>query len=140
MFVRGLSEICFNYNFKDCTYSDTINPRRLRSLGGGLRRILSNIKREDKSLTNKKIIENLAYSAVSGDEKKLLSQISAVENNTKFNYQTKTKDINLNNLADNIILIYENIVGQKLTPNQKEEFKRRLENFAKNETRIKWSV
>lgn len=126
MFVRGLSEICFNYNFKDCTYSDTINPRRLRSLGGGLRRILSNIKREDKSLTNKKIIENLAYSAVSGDEKKLLSQISAVENNTKFNYQTKTKDINLNNLADNIILIYENIVGQKLTPNQKEEFKRRL--------------
>ena len=135
-----MSEICFNYNFKDCTYSDTINPRRLRSLGGGLRRILSNIKREDKSLTNKKIIENLAYSAVSGDEKKLLSQISAVENNTKFNYQTKTKDINLNNLADNIILIYENIVGQKLTPNQKEEFKRRLENFAKNETRIKWSM
>ena len=97
-FVKGSVEICFSFDLKDHTYSEAKNPRRLRSLGGGLRRLLSNLKKNDKSLTNKKIIENLAYLTLYGDDKKLVTQISAVENNTKFNSQIETKDKNSNYL------------------------------------------
>jgi len=126
-------EICFSSDFEDYTYSQaTKNPRRLRSLGGGLRRLLLNVRKNDKSLTNKKIIENLAYFTLSGDDKKLVTQISAVENNTKFNYQIEIKDINSNHLPPVQCLLqkYKKCLLQKYkksNPNEIKKFIRQLE-------------
>ena len=86
-------------NAKEYSKSEAIQPRRLRSLGGGLRRLLVIIKEKDKFLTNKRIISELRIFAVLGDLEKLLTQLSAVENNTKFNYQIIVNDISLNNLS-----------------------------------------
>ena len=119
-FVKGSVEICFSFDLKDHTYSEAKNPRRLRSLGGGLRRLLSKVKEKAKSLTNKNIIKDLVYSTISGDEQKLLTQISAVENNTKFNYQIKTKDLNLNDLpVDEFLLLVQDKVDQEYKSNDR---------------------
>ena len=45
----------------DSTYLDKKNSRRLRSLGGGLRRILLSIKDTEDSITNGEIIENINW-------------------------------------------------------------------------------
>ena len=76
----------------------------------------------DKSLTNKKIIEDLDYFIASEDGDRLLSQLSAVENNTKFNYQIKTKDIILNHLPiDHSFAIIEEKVYQVLKECEADE-------------------
>lgn len=79
--------------FTDHTYSIQLSKektsRRLRSLGGGLRRILSLIKGGDESLTKKEIIKDLRHKILSGDEEKLKSQICAVEKNAKNLYEEK---------------------------------------------------
>lgn len=80
-------------SFTDHTYSKQLpkekTSRRLRSLGGGLRKILSLIKGGDESLTNKEIIKDLKHQILSGDEEKLKSQICAVEKNAKNLYEEK---------------------------------------------------
>ena len=122
-------EICFSSDFEDYTYSQAAkNPRRLRSLGGGLRILLSNVKKNDKSLTNKKIIEKGAYFTLSGDDKKLVTQISSVDNNTKFNYQIKTKDINSNHLPPVQPLVQEYREGN---PDERKELIRQFEYWQK---------
>ena len=107
-------------------------PRRLRSLGGALRRLFLKIKKEDNSLTKKKIMDNLDSFVVSGDEQKLLTQISAVENNTRVDYKTKAKDIILNYLPiDQSFDIIREKVYQALnedTSNQKKKLMRKIEN------------
>ena len=45
----------------DSTYLDKKNSRRLRSLGGGLRRILLSIKDTEDFITNGEIIENINW-------------------------------------------------------------------------------
>lgn len=75
----------------DYTYSQAVNSRRIRSLGGGLRRLLSVIKKDNEFLTNKEIIKALEYFVILGNKKKLVTQIFAVEKNTKFNYEIKPK-------------------------------------------------
>ena len=56
---------------------------------------------------------------MSGDEQKLLTQISAVETNTKFNYQRTTKDMNSNDLPVNQKI---HILAQKIVQNFVQNF------------------
>ena len=63
----------------DHTYSDYESSRRLRALGGGLRRILLIVKGCDEDLTNKQIIKDLEYSIILGSKDKLVTQIYAIE-------------------------------------------------------------
>ena len=133
-----------NFDLKDYTFSEAedstsskkkeeIKPRRLRSLGGSLRRLFFKIKKNGKPLTKKKIMEDLVHFVVSGDEHKLLTQISAVENNTRVDYLIKAKDIILNYLPiDPSFTIIEEKVYQPLkegTDNEKKELMRKIDNF-----------
>ena len=105
----------------DHTYAEEENSRRLHSLGGGLRRILTFSKKiekenkslidisaltptkvvlkkgkEDTSIKTKTILNNLRYYTLLGDEQKLRKQLFAVEKNTKVNYQAEVKSENGN--------------------------------------------
>lgn len=129
-FVKGSVDICFSFDLKDHTYSEAKNPRRLRSLGGGLRRLLSKVKEKDKSLTNKKIIEGLAFFTVSGDEEILVTQIAAVENNTKFNYHIIEKDRNIKHLPrEQFFEISRNNLSQVFQKYKKDKAKEVLRSF-----------
>lgn len=75
-----------------------------------------------------KIIENLAYFTLWGDEEKLVTQLSSVENNTKFNYQIKTKDINSNHLPPVQPLVQEYREGN---PDERKELIRQFEYWQK---------
>ena len=134
-----IEDLVDNYNLKDYTYSEVEEekkPRRLRFLGGELRRLLLKIKKKDKSLTNKTIIEDLYYFIASGDDDKLLTQLSAVENNTRFNYQIKTKDIIINQLSINqsFAIIEEKVyqVLKECEADEKNELMERIEDFLIN--------
>jgi hypothetical protein len=53
-----------NVYLKDHTYSEEKNSRRLRSLGGSLRKMFSLIESSDKVLTKKEIIKDLAKASL----------------------------------------------------------------------------
>ena len=74
----------------DHTSSDHENSRRLRSLRRGIRRLLSIVKNNKTKLTNKQIIKNLEYFTILGNENKLVTQICAIENNTRLHNFTST--------------------------------------------------
>lgn len=89
-FINDANNQIESINLTDHTYSNLPEgkiPRRLRSLGGGLRRIFSLIKENDNKLKNKDIIKDLKYSTLFGDQEKIKSQISAVEKNAKNSYK-----------------------------------------------------
>ena len=91
-YINQITDQVDKINLIDYTYSQTKGSIRLRSLGGGLRRILSIIKGNSKSLTSKKIIIDLEYFPLLGNKEKLIIQISAVEKNTKKSYPMKTEN------------------------------------------------
>lgn len=101
----------------DHTYAEEENSRRLHSLGGGLRRILTFSKKiekenkslidisaltppkvvlkggkEDTSIKTKTILNNLKYETLLGDKGKLIKQLFAVEKNTKVNLEVKSEN------------------------------------------------
>ena len=90
-------------------------------------------KNNDKSITSKKIIEDLYYFIASGDGDKLLTQLSAVENNLRLNPQIKTKDVILNHLPiDHSFAIIEEKLYQVLEEceaNEKKQLIGKIENF-----------
>lgn len=63
---------------------------RLRSLGGGIRRLLLIVQNNNNKLTNKQIIKDLEYFTILGNENKLVTQICAIENNTRLHNLTST--------------------------------------------------
>ena len=71
-------------SFTDHTYNtNDINSRRLRSLGGGVRRILMLIRCELGFLSTKELFSNLEYWAVIGNEKEIMSVLYAVQYSKK---------------------------------------------------------
>ena len=84
-----------NVYLKDHTYSEEKNSRRLRSLGGSLRKMFSLIESSDKVLTKKEIIKDLEYFVILGNKEKLVNQIFAVEKNAKLNYQIDSKNLKI---------------------------------------------
>ena len=63
----------------DHTYYQHESSRRLRSLWGGLRRLLLIVQSDKNKLTNKQIIKDLEYFIILGNEEKLIYKIFAVE-------------------------------------------------------------
>ena len=98
-FIRQAGDQVENRILTDHTYSEKKNSRRLRSLGGGLRKILSLIKGTDAFLKNKEIIKDLKYNIVLGDEEKVITQIFVVEKNSKNDYKRKPKMKEFNQLS-----------------------------------------
>ena len=84
-----------NVYLKDHIYSEDKNSRRLRSLGGSLRRMFYLIERSDELLTKKEIIKDLECFVILGNKEKLVNQIFAVEKNAKLNYQIDSKNLNI---------------------------------------------
>ena len=79
------------FDLTDSTYLLKKNSRRLRSLGGGLRRILLSIKETEESITNSEIIKNLKYYTILGDRELLESTFFAIERNSKNYYKVEQK-------------------------------------------------
>ena len=68
----------------DYTYNlDVDKPRRLRSLGGALRRMFSIIENNKNNFANKRIFEALEKRVIVGDKAQLDAQLYAVERKTK---------------------------------------------------------
>ena len=83
----------------DCTYTDVKKSRRLRSLGGGIRRILSIIKKNNNNLTNKQIIKTLQHFEILGNKDQLIPVIDAVEGNKKMPNEKKENCFNYSALT-----------------------------------------
>lgn len=85
--LNTASEIVFQGKFfelTDHTYSsDAEKPRRLRSVGGALRRMFSIIKNKNNNFTNKIIIQFLRINTIVGDEEQLHAELYGVESKTK---------------------------------------------------------
>ena len=114
----------------DHTYSQARNSRRIRSLGGGLRRLLSVIKIDNEFLTNKEIIKNLEYFVILGNKKKLVTQIFAVEKNTKFNYEIKPKFTDLP--LDQFLVLAKSIIFQHFSNGPEADAIQLIDDFQKD--------
>ena len=79
------------FDLTDSTYLLKENSRRLRSLGGGLRRILLSIKEMEESITNSEIIKKLKYDIILGNKELLESTFFAIERNSKNYYKVEQK-------------------------------------------------
>ena len=129
-FINQVNNQIQNVTFTDHTYFQVQSSRRLRSLGGGLRRILYLIKMDNSFLTNKKIIKNLQYFVILGNEEKLVTQIFAVEKNAKFTYQTESKNIDLP--LDQYLNLVKSLIFEQLSNNQRIDTINLIENFQKD--------
>lgn len=88
--INAVSNQVDKITLTDHTYSDHENSRRLRALGGGIRRLLLIVQNNKNKLTNKQIIKDLEYFTILGNENKLVTQICAIENNTRLHNLTSS--------------------------------------------------
>lgn len=88
--INAVSNEVDKITLTDHTYSDHESSRRLRSLGGGIRRVLLIVQRNKKKLTNKQIFKDLEYFKILGNENKLVTQFRAIENNTRLHNLTSS--------------------------------------------------
>ena len=88
--INAVSNQVDKITLTDHTYSDHENSRRLRALGRGIRRLLLIVQNNKNKLTNKQIIKDLEYFTILGNENKLVTQICAIENNTRLHNLTSS--------------------------------------------------